>query len=96
MTIDQSEKEDKDEKDNLSAKVMKKKTPELHLPVINENAGEITTTVPQGMKKEGSQEDMVTSSSQEPRTKCVLIQTEQVQSDGFPGKVIFTVFFPCA
>ncbi|XP_043477585.1 zinc finger MYND domain-containing protein 11 [Leptopilina heterotoma] len=84
---DQSEKEDKDEKDNLSSKVIKKKTPELHLPVVHENAGEISTTFPQGMKKEGSQEDMVTSSSQEPRTKCVLIQTEQVQSDVFPGKV---------
>lgn len=49
----------------------------------------ITSTCPQGIKKEGSQEDMVTSSCQEPRSKCVLVQTEQIQTDGVPGKVNF-------
>jgi len=61
------------------------------LPVAeDEPAREITSTCPQGMKKEGSQEDMVTSSScQEPRSKCVLVQTEQIQTDGLPAKVNF-------
>lgn len=58
------------------------------LPVAeDEPAREITSTCPQGLKKEGSQEDMVTSSSQEPRSKCVLVQTEQIQTDGLPAKV---------
>lgn len=59
------------------------------LPVAeDEPAGEsITSTCPQGLKKEGSQEDMVTSSCQEPRSKCVLVQTEQIQTDGLPAKV---------
>lgn len=85
---DQSEKEDKDEKDDIS-KIIKKKTPETRLPVIHEISGEISSSSLQGTKKEGSQEDMVTSSCQESRTKCVSIQTEQVQSENFPGKVIF-------
>lgn len=57
-----------------------------HLPVAeDEPAREITSTCPQGLKKEGSQEeDMVTSSCQEPRSKCVLVQTEQIQTDGLP------------
>ncbi|XP_014477105.1 PREDICTED: zinc finger MYND domain-containing protein 11 isoform X2 [Dinoponera quadriceps] len=56
-----------------------------HLPVAeDEPAREITSTCPQGLKKEGSQEDMVTSSCQEPRSKCVLVQTEQIQADGLP------------
>lgn len=55
------------------------------LPVAeDEPAREITSTCPQGLKKEGSQEDMVTSSCQEPRSKCVLVQTEQIQTDGLP------------
>lgn len=58
------------------------------LPVAeDEPAREITSTCPQGLKKEGSQEDMVTSSSQEPRSKCVLVQTEQIQTDGLPAKI---------
>lgn len=62
-----------------------------HLPVAeDEPARGITSTCPQGLKKEGSQEDMVTSSCQEPRSKCVLIQTEQIQTDGLPpAKVNF-------
>ncbi|XP_032674014.1 zinc finger MYND domain-containing protein 11 isoform X2 [Odontomachus brunneus] len=56
-----------------------------HLPVAeDEPAREITSTCPQGLRKEGSQEDMVTSSCQEPRSKCVLVQTEQIQADGLP------------
>lgn len=56
-----------------------------HLPVSeDEPAREISSTCPQGLKKEGSQEDMVTSSCQEPRSKCVLVQTEQIQTDGLP------------
>ncbi|XP_012235312.1 zinc finger MYND domain-containing protein 11 [Linepithema humile] len=59
-----------------------------HLPVAeDEPAREITSTCPQGIKKEGSQEDMVTSSCQEPRSKCVLVQTEQIQTDGLPAKI---------
>jgi len=59
-----------------------------HLPVAeDEPAREITSTCPLGLKKEGSQEDMVTSSCQEPRSKCVLVQTEQIQTDGLPAKV---------
>ncbi|XP_015509408.1 zinc finger MYND domain-containing protein 11 isoform X1 [Neodiprion lecontei] len=53
----------------------------------DEPAREICSTCPQGLKKEGSQEDMVTSSSQEPRSKCVLVQTEQIQSEVLPAKV---------
>lgn len=61
------------------------------LPVAeDEPAREITSTCPQGLKKEGSQEDMVTSSCQEPRSKCVLVQTEQIQTDGLPAKVNFS------
>lgn len=48
---------------------------------------EISSTCPQGLKKEGSQEDMVTSSCQEPRSKCVLVQTEQIQPEVMPAKV---------
>lgn len=67
--------------------------PVPHLPVAeDEPAREITSTCPQGLKKEGSQEDMVTSSSQEPRSKCVLVQTEQIQTDGLPpAKVSFSL-----
>lgn len=58
------------------------------LPVAeDEPARGISSTCPQGLKKEGSQEDMVTSSSQEPRSKCVLVQTEQIQTDALPAKV---------
>ncbi|XP_015592292.1 zinc finger MYND domain-containing protein 11 [Cephus cinctus] len=58
-----------------------------YLPVAeDEPAREISSTCPQGLKKEGSQEDMVTSSSQEPRSKCVLVQTEQIQSEVLPAK----------
>ncbi|XP_048512757.1 zinc finger MYND domain-containing protein 11 isoform X3 [Athalia rosae] len=58
------------------------------LPVAeDEPAREISSTCPQGLRKEGSQEDMVTSSSQEPRSKCVLVQTEQIQTDVLPAKV---------
>lgn len=58
------------------------------LPVAeDEIPREISTTCPQGLKKEGSQEDMVTSSSQEPRSKCVLVQTEQIQPEALPAKV---------
>lgn len=60
-----------------------------HLPVAEDEPAResITSTCPQGLKKEGSQEDMVTSSCQEPRSKCVLVQTEQMQTDGLPAKV---------
>ncbi|XP_043285659.1 zinc finger MYND domain-containing protein 11 isoform X2 [Venturia canescens] len=58
-----------------------------HLPVAeDEPAREISSTCPQGLKKEGSQEDMVTSSCQEPRLKCVLVQTEQIQPEVVPAK----------
>lgn len=59
------------------------------LPVAEDEPAResITSTCPQGLKKEGSQEDMVTSSCQEPRSKCVLVQTEQM--DGLPAKVNF-------
>lgn len=61
-----------------------------HLSVAaNESPREISSTCLQGLKKEGSQEDMVTSSCQEPRWKCVHIQTEQMQVDGLPAKVKF-------
>ncbi|XP_074109728.1 zinc finger MYND domain-containing protein 11 isoform X3 [Cotesia typhae] len=46
-----------------------------------------SSTCPEGLKKEGSQEDMVTSSSQEPRSKCVLVQTEEVQPETAPTKM---------
>ncbi|KAL2713425.1 zinc finger MYND domain-containing protein 11 isoform X1 [Vespula squamosa] len=59
-----------------------------HLPVAeDEPTREISSTCPQGLKKEGSQEDMVTSSSQEPRSKCVLVQTEQIQTEVIPAKI---------
>ncbi|KAG7197154.1 hypothetical protein KM043_007237 [Ampulex compressa] len=59
-----------------------------HLPVAeDEPAREISSTCPQGLKKEGSQEDMVTSSCQEPRSKCVLVQTEQIQTETIPAKI---------
>ncbi|XP_076376972.1 zinc finger MYND domain-containing protein 11 isoform X3 [Megalopta genalis] len=58
------------------------------LPVAeDEPARGISSTCPQGLKKEGSQEDMVTSSSQEPRSKCVLVQTEQIQTETLPAKI---------
>ncbi|XP_076249208.1 zinc finger MYND domain-containing protein 11 isoform X3 [Calliopsis andreniformis] len=58
------------------------------LPVAeDEPPREMSTTCPQGLKKEGSQEDMVTSSSQEPRSKCVLVQTEQIQPETLPAKI---------
>ncbi|KAL0133323.1 hypothetical protein PUN28_000818 [Cardiocondyla obscurior] len=59
------------------------------LPVAEDEPAResITSTCPQGLKKEGSQEDMVTSSCQEPRSKCVLVQTEQIQTDGLPAKI---------
>jgi len=65
-----------------------------HLPVAeDEPARGITSTCPLGLKKEGSQEDMVTSSCQEPRSKCVLVQTEQIQTDGLPAKVnLYEIF----
>ncbi|XP_044597799.1 zinc finger MYND domain-containing protein 11 isoform X1 [Cotesia glomerata] len=47
-----------------------------------------SSTCPEGLKKEGSQEDMVTSSSQEPRSKCVLVQTEEVQPETAPAKYV--------
>lgn len=84
---DHSEKEDKDDKDNLS-KLIKKKIIEKNSPIIHQITEEISSSLTQGIKKEGSEEDMVTSSCQEPRTKCVLIQTE-LQSEVFPGKVHF-------
>ena len=87
---DQSEKDEKDEKGDTSKK--RPKSVEVpNLPVAeDEPAREISSSCPQGLKKEGSQEDMVTSSSQEPRTKCVLIQTEHadVQAEVVPAKVI--------
>ncbi|KZC03913.1 Zinc finger MYND domain-containing protein 11, partial [Dufourea novaeangliae] len=58
------------------------------LPVAeDEPARGISSTCPQGLKKEGSQEDMVTSSCQEPRSKCVLVQTEQIQTETVPAKI---------
>ena len=87
---DQLEKVEKEEKEDSSMKRAKSEERQVpHLPVAeDEPAREISSSCPQGLKKEGSQEDMVTSSSQEPRTKCVLIQTEQVQSEVSPAKVI--------
>jgi hypothetical protein len=65
-----------------------------HLPVAeDEPARGITSSCPLSLKKEGSQEDMVTSSCQEPRSKCVLVQTEQIQTDGLPVKVnLYEIF----
>ncbi|XP_063979627.1 zinc finger MYND domain-containing protein 11 isoform X3 [Diachasmimorpha longicaudata] len=59
------------------------------LPVAeDEPPREISSMCPLGLKKEGSQEDMVTSSSQEPRTKCVLVQTDSNQTDVVPAKYV--------
>lgn len=65
---------------------------ELHYPELpiaeDEPAREIiSSTCPQGLKKEGSEEDMVTSSCQESRTKSTFVQTEQVHSKSLPAKV---------
>ncbi|XP_011306510.1 zinc finger MYND domain-containing protein 11-like isoform X2 [Fopius arisanus] len=58
------------------------------LPVAeDEPPRAISSTCPLGLKKEGSQEDMVTSSSQEPRTKCVLVQTDSNQTEVMPAKM---------
>ncbi|KAK0167362.1 hypothetical protein PV327_004769 [Microctonus hyperodae] len=74
--------------DNESSRSASEDRQVPHLPVaMDEPAHEIFSTCPQGLKKEGSQEDMVTSSSQEPRSKCVLVQTDQIQSDSVPAKV---------
>lgn len=81
-----------DNKDNVSKSNDANEDRQVpHLPVAeDEPAREITSTCPQGLRKEGSQEDMVTSSCQEPRSKCVLVQTEQIQADGLPpAKVSF-------
>ena len=76
---------------NENSSKTKAKSEERQVPCLpvaeDEPAREICSTCPQGLKKEGSQEDMVTSSSQEPRTKCVLIQTEQIQTETIPAKV---------
>ncbi|XP_044002797.1 zinc finger MYND domain-containing protein 11-like isoform X3 [Aphidius gifuensis] len=56
------------------------------LPVAeDEPTAEIFGTCPSRLRKEGSQEDMVTSSCQEPRSKCVQVQTDQ--TDSVPAKV---------
>lgn len=82
----QSANDTTDNKDNASKSNGANEDRQVpHLPVAeDEPAREITSTCPQGLKKEGSQEDMVTSSCQEPRSKCVLVQTEQIQADGLP------------
>ncbi|XP_043255972.1 zinc finger MYND domain-containing protein 11 isoform X2 [Colletes gigas] len=81
-----------EEKDNEDKSAVSKAGSEERqvpcLPVAeDEPAREISSTCPQGLKKEGSQEDMVTSSSQEPRSKCVLVQTEQIQTEAIPAKI---------
>lgn len=82
----QQETENKDQSSSSKAGSEERQVP--HLPVAeDEPAREISSTCPQGLKKEGSQEDMVTSSCQEPRSKCVLVQTEQIQTEGVPAKV---------
>lgn len=77
--------------DNNERSTNKAKSEERQVPCLpvaeDEPARGISSTCPQGLKKEGSQEDMVTSSSQEPRTKCVLVQTEQIQTETLPAKV---------
>lgn len=76
----------KEESSNTKAGSEERQVP--HLPVAeDEPTREISSTCPQGLKKEGSQEDMVTSSCQEPRSKCVLVQTEQMQTETVPAKV---------
>lgn len=75
--------------DNESSRSASEDRQVPHLPVaMDEPAHEIFSSCPQELKKEGSQEDMVTSSSQEPRSKCVLVQTDQIQSDSVPAKAI--------
>lgn len=82
----QEEKENEDKSSVSKAGSEERQVP--CLPVAeDEPAREISSTCPQGLKKEGSQEDMVTSSSQEPRSKCVLVQTEQIQTEAIPAKV---------
>ncbi|XP_076388066.1 zinc finger MYND domain-containing protein 11 isoform X2 [Megachile rotundata] len=77
--------------DNNDRSTIKAKSEERQVPCLpvaeDEPARGISSTCPQGLKKEGSQEDMVTSSSQEPRTKCVLVQTEQIQTEPIPAKI---------
>ncbi|XP_034192397.1 zinc finger MYND domain-containing protein 11 isoform X1 [Osmia lignaria lignaria] len=77
--------------DNNERSTIKAKSEERQVPCLpvaeDEPARGISSTCPQGLKKEGSQEDMVTSSSQEPRTKCVLVQTEQIQTETLPAKI---------
>lgn len=83
-----------DESDNKDASENNAENEERQVPCLpvaeDEPARGIMSTCPQGLKKEGSQEDMVTSSCQEPRSKCVLVQTEQIQTDGLPTKVNFS------
>lgn len=82
----QEEKENEDKTSVCKAGSEERQVP--CLPVAeDEPPREIPSTCPQGLKKEGSQEDMVTSSSQEPRSKCVLVQTEQIQAEALPAKV---------
>lgn len=77
--------------DNERSSMRNAKSEERQVPCLpvaeDEPAREISSTCPQGLKKEGSQEDMVTSSSQEPRTKCVFVQTDQIQAETVPAKV---------
>lgn len=72
---------------NSKAKSEERQVPCLPVAEDEEPAGGISSTCPQGLKKEGSQEDMVTSSCQEPRTKCVSVQTDQVQPESLPAKI---------
>ncbi|XP_076664485.1 zinc finger MYND domain-containing protein 11 isoform X4 [Andrena cerasifolii] len=82
----QEEKENEDKTSVCKAGSEERQVP--CLPVAeDEPPREIPSTCPQGLKKEGSQEDMVTSSSQEPRSKCVLVQTEQIQTEALPAKI---------
>ncbi|XP_053975483.1 zinc finger MYND domain-containing protein 11 isoform X2 [Hylaeus anthracinus] len=87
--IDLPTTEEKENEDKSS--ISKDGSEERQVPCLpvaeDEPAREISSTCPQGLKKEGSQEDMVTSSSQEPRSKCVLVQTEQIQTEAVPAKI---------
>ncbi|XP_034938156.1 zinc finger MYND domain-containing protein 11 isoform X2 [Chelonus insularis] len=64
-----------------------RQVPYLPVAVEDERTHKIISSSHQGLKKEGSQEDMVTSSSQEPRTKCISVQTDETSSESVAAKV---------
>ncbi|XP_066598506.1 zinc finger MYND domain-containing protein 11 isoform X2 [Prorops nasuta] len=80
------EVENKEKTDVIKEESEERQVP--NLPVAEEEpTRENFTTYPEGLRKEGSQEDMVTSSCQEPRFKCVLVQTDQIPTEIVPAKV---------